>query len=150
MKQIVLYLLLTVLFLGCQDVDRPEKPDDLISEEEMVNILTDVYIANAARSVNNRALRERGLKLDSAIYRKYNIDSVQFAKSNAWYTSSLNTYNAIFKQVQQKLELLKTQADSLVDERVTEFKDTESVDSLLETPQLTEPIESEIDQDSLL
>ena len=148
MNKIALFLLACVVFWSCQDVDRPEKPDNLISKDEMVNILTDVYIANAARSVNNRAIREQGIKLDSAIYKKYNIDSLQFARSNAWYTSNLNTYSSIFQQVQQRLEILKEKADSLTDKRVTEFKE-EEVDSLPPSPQLTDPVESEIDQDSL-
>ena len=57
--------------ISCQDVQKPEKPANLISQEIMVDILTDVYISNAARNVNNKLLRNKNIKLDSVIFNKY-------------------------------------------------------------------------------
>ena len=71
------YLRLTYLiffmiyFISCQDVQKPEIPANLISQEDMVGILTDVYVSNAAINVNNKLLRNKNIKLDSVIFIKY-------------------------------------------------------------------------------
>ena len=69
MKQLLLLSLLVLSFTGCQNVAQPEKPKDLISKEKMVDLLTEAYLANAARSVNNQAIVDKGIKIDSLIYK---------------------------------------------------------------------------------
>ncbi|HBY66927.1 MAG TPA: DUF4296 domain-containing protein, partial [Flavobacteriaceae bacterium] len=81
------YLILLIVAFGCQSVQKPEKPENLIPKEKMIDIMMESYLSNAARSVNNRKLRSYGLKLDSLIYAKYNIDSLQLAKSNTYYAA---------------------------------------------------------------
>ena len=56
MKHWVPIFVLILSILGCQNVERPEKPKNLISKEKMVDVLTEAYLANAARSVNNQAI----------------------------------------------------------------------------------------------
>ena len=112
MKKALYILSFLLLFFGCQDIKRPEKPKNLISEATMVDVLVEVYLGNAARSVDNVAMRNKGVKIDSFLFKKYNIDSLQFAKSNAYYASDLNTYNAIFQQIKLKLEALKTEENN--------------------------------------
>jgi hypothetical protein len=95
-------------------VKRPEKPENLIPEEKMVDVLTEAYLINAARSFDKRTIIENRVKLDSFIYKRFNIDSLQFAQSNAFYTSDLNKYNDLFTKVQTRIELLKKNADSML------------------------------------
>ncbi|MFK5983138.1 MAG: DUF4296 domain-containing protein [Flavobacteriaceae bacterium] len=105
---------ISVLFLySCQDVKRPEKPTNLISKDKMVDILSDVYISNASRNVNNKLIKKMNLRLDSLIYAKYEIDSLQFVKSNAFYSSDLKTYGNLLSQVKSRFEILKIEKDSL-------------------------------------
>jgi len=111
MKKVLYILSCYLLVLGCQDIERPEKPENLISEADMVEILAEVYLGNAARNVDNKTMRNKGMKIDSFLFKKYNIDSLQFAKSNAYYASNLNTYNTIFKKIELKLEALKNEED---------------------------------------
>ena len=59
----ILVLLLIITYTSCQDVKKPEIPTDLISQDIMVDILTDVYISNASRNVNNKLIRKRNLHL---------------------------------------------------------------------------------------
>ena len=101
-----------LVFTSCQDVKRPEAPENLISEVQMVEIMTDAYLMNAARSIDIRKIRKEGISLDSIIYAKFEIDSLQFAKSNAFYTNDLNTYNDLFLKVEQKLIIEKAKRDS--------------------------------------
>lgn len=109
----ILVLLLILSYTSCQDVKKPEIPTDLISQDIMVDILTDVYISNASRNVNNKLIIKRNLKLDSIIYNKYNIDSLQFVVSNTYYSSDLITYGNLLTQVQNVLVLLKKEKDSI-------------------------------------
>lgn len=89
------FVLVVLIFLGCQEVKKPEKPSDLISKDKMVDILIDVYISNASRSINNKLIKDYNIKLDSIIYIKYNIDSLQFVESNGYYSSNLKTYTKL-------------------------------------------------------
>lgn len=107
------FVILILLILGCQDVKKPEKPQNLIPKESMVNILTDAYISNAARSINNKRLKEYQVSLDSIIYKKYGIDSLQFIESNAYYSSNLKTYTKILVSVEERLEILQKEKDSI-------------------------------------
>jgi len=106
-----------IFFIGClvscQDVQKPKKPANLISQEIMVDILTDVYISNAARNVNNKLLRNLNIKLDSVIYSKYRLDSLQFALSNNYYSSNLDIYRNLLVKAQEKLKLLQIEKDSM-------------------------------------
>jgi len=46
-------LIFSFLFLAsCKDVDLPEKPDNLIDKDKMVEVLTESYINNSARSID--------------------------------------------------------------------------------------------------
>lgn len=147
MKQLILIFTTIFLLSGCQHVERPEKPKNLISKAQMVDILTDAYLSNAARSINNRTIREQGIKLDSFLYKKHKIDSLQFARSNAYYTANLNTYASIFQQVEERLLALKEKADSL-DGKTKKGNEQSAKDSIQDAPTLIESMESETAQDS--
>lgn len=105
-------LLIMLFALGCQDVTYPEAPENLIPEEKMMDIMADAYSGHAARSVNNRILRSNQVALDSTLYRKYSIDSLQFARSNAYYTTDLNRYERLLIGVEKRLIDRKQQVDS--------------------------------------
>ena len=106
-------LIISLLALGCQSVEKPEMPEDLIARDVMIDILTDAYLSNAAKSVNNKIIRQRGIKLDSFIYKKYGIDSVQFVRSHAWYNSDLSTYEGMFVEIETRLAKMAKELDSL-------------------------------------
>ncbi|MDC0857954.1 DUF4296 domain-containing protein [Flavobacteriaceae bacterium] len=99
--------------ISCQDVQKPEKPANLISQEIMVDILTDVYVSNAARNVNNKLLRNKNIKLDSVIFNKYKVDSLQFVLSNNYYSSNLDIYRDLLIKAQEKLMVLQIEKDSI-------------------------------------
>jgi hypothetical protein len=115
MKHWVLIFVLILSILGCQNVERPEKPKNLISKEKMVDVLTEAYLANAARSVNNQAIIDKGIKVDSLIFKKFEVDSVQFAKSNDYYAADINMYLDIFQKVEARLVAMEKKLDSIRD-----------------------------------
>ncbi len=102
------------LLFGCQDIKTPQKPDNLIPQDKMVNILEQAYLTNAARGVENKAIVEKGIYLDSLIYHKNGIDSLQFAKSNAYYASNLNQYSEIFRELERRLDRAQKELDSVL------------------------------------
>lgn len=107
-------VLVIVIFLwGCQDVKHPEIPENLIGKEKMVEILTDAYLANAARSIDQKAILAHGLKMDSLIYKKHQIDSLQFADSNEYYSANLKDYFEMFQKVEINLEVFRKELDSI-------------------------------------
>ncbi len=109
---------LTILFIvlgcwSCQDVKYPEKPEDLIGKEKMVDILTEAYLANAAKSVGIKPMEANGIQIDSLLYTKFNVDSLQFARSNAFYAADVNVYISLFQEVEIRLQKMETELDSL-------------------------------------
>ena len=110
-----LYSLIAILIVAvsCQDVKLPEKPENLIPEGKMIDVLTELYLSNAVRTTNIRKARESGYKLDSMLYKKFVIDSLQFVKSHDYYSADIDEYAKLFEKVKAKLEILKVEADSL-------------------------------------
>jgi len=143
MKHWVIILILILSILGCQNVERPEKPKNLISKEKMVDVLTEAYLANAARSVNNQAIIDKGIKVDSLIFKKFEVDSVQFAKSNDYYAADINMYLDIFQKVEARLVAMEKKLDSIRD------LDRKRKDSV-ESKQNKERIIAEPKRDSLI
>ncbi|WBL25953.1 DUF4296 domain-containing protein [Zunongwangia sp. HGR-M22] len=107
--------LIFLIFIGfsCQDVKHVSKPDNLIPMDKMVDILTEIVLVNSARNYNKIKLEQTGLKPDKYIYEKFSIDSVQFQKSNAYYSENYNDYVGIFDRVKDTLDTLKEHYNKL-------------------------------------
>lgn len=106
-------LLFLVLFVGCQDIKKSPKPDDLIPREKMVDVLTEISLLHGARSYNKNLLEEKGIDPNRYIYEKYHIDSLQLVKSNDYYAENYTIYQQIYSEVKERLESLKVEYDTL-------------------------------------
>lgn len=109
-------ILLLVFFGSCQDVERTRKPENLIPEDRMVDVLTEISLVHGARSYNKQMLEQTGLKPEEYIWRKFDIDSAQFARSNDYYARNYQQYQQIYERVKLRLENLKITYDSLREE----------------------------------
>lgn len=138
-----LYLTMVFVFMGCQDVKRPERPEDLIPRDKMVDIFTDAYVMNAARSINLKVITDNGVVLDSVFYTRYDIDSLQFVRSNAYYTANLNEYLSLFEEVEQRLLQLETKKDSLDLFKIKQAEAALKKDSIKAQSGLVEPVETD-------
>ena len=107
MRKLLVVFLFGLLAVGCQDIELPERPDNLIDRDTFSEILVDTYLSNAARNKSYQDIQEQNVRLEKYIYQKYGIDSLQFAKSNAYYSSNLDGYLEILQEVEQKLIELK-------------------------------------------
>lgn len=114
MKYWIVFLI-PLMIVACQDVQRPEKPKNLIAKDVMAEVLTEAYLANAGRSVDNKTVEIKGVKLDSFIYTKFGIDSLQFVRSNNYYAADINTYVDIFQKVEENLKAIENRLDSIRD-----------------------------------
>ncbi len=123
MNKVIFYTVCSVLLMvSCQDIKVPEKPKNLIPKDTMVMIFTDAYLVNAARNLNAQIIKKNKVALDSLLYKKYNIDSLQFAESNAYYSLDISTYSAILEKVEKNLLKRKTLMDSLLKKHEAEKK----------------------------
>ena len=112
-KNISAILILCLLILACNENDKPERPDNLIPKEKMSDILHDLYIINAAKGVNRKVLETKGFMPETYVLTKYNIDSTQFADSNAYYAFDTDTYKSIVDQVKGRLEREKAEFEEI-------------------------------------
>lgn len=111
MNKIFTLFVFLLLIVGCTSNTIIDKPDDLISKNEMVDILTDMLIAIGAEDIKNNNL-QRNVNYFPLVFEKYNIDSTQFKESNAYYISKIDDYEQILKRVEARLKKLKEDADA--------------------------------------
>ncbi|MFD2563219.1 DUF4296 domain-containing protein [Aquimarina rubra] len=122
MKKRIIYslFLLALLVFSCQDLDKPSKPDNLIAEDKMVEILTDIAFIKAAKGSYKKVFDIEKINPEEYILKKHGIDSLVFAENNSWYTAQLDEYEEIFNKVKKniegskiKFEKLKKEEDSI-------------------------------------
>ena len=103
MKKLICIFL--VIFSCSFNIETKEVPDNLISEEEMINILYDMSLISVSKGINKRILENNGMKPKKYILKKYDIDSLQFVTSNEYYSKDLERYLSIYEEVLNKLEV---------------------------------------------
>ncbi len=102
MKKLFSFVLIISL-LSCND-NLLEKPDNLIPEDKMVEVLEDLAIVNAAKSTNISVLHDNDIEPMAYIFEKHGIDSLQFVESDRYYASLPPEYERIYKKVESNLE----------------------------------------------
>ena len=75
-----------------------KKPDDLITNDSMVLLLSDLYLATASKMYKNK-LKERNIDYTFLVYEKYRVDTARFRRSNFYYTTKIDEYEKIYKRV---------------------------------------------------
>lgn len=109
-----------LLFFSCQDIEKVEKPNNLIPEQKMAEVLTDLSLLNSAKNYNRKFLEETGLRPDEYLYNKHNIDSAQLSQSTRYYAANQARLEVIYKRVKSNLE--KLQRDMEVIKAIEEKK----------------------------
>ena len=119
MKRTIYILFIFFTLASCTSRTIYKKPENLIGKEKMINIWTDLYIAIGAKSLKTKKL-EKNKNYIPLVLEKYKIDSIQFSRSNIYYTSRIEEYEEMFEEVQKRLNDLKniydpeTEIDSLI------------------------------------
>lgn len=112
MKQL-LVILLGILIISCSDNPAP-KPDKLLSEDVMKDILFDVVVLQAAESTVGHKLDQYNLKLTSFIYKKYEIDSLTYYQNQKYYAADPKKYKKMYKEVLEKLDEAQSKTEPKV------------------------------------
>jgi len=112
------YILLLLIVISCKSnsIDKPKKPDNLISKNKMIAIIYDISLINSAKGVNKKLIESEGIIPEEYIYKKHNIDSLQFVLSNEYYAYNLKTYEDIYDGVKFKLEKDKKHFNVILEE----------------------------------
>lgn len=113
MRKIIALLTIVILFLSCKD-EVVDKPEHLIDEDVMVDIMYDLTVLEALRNQNPASLDSFKINSRDYIFKKYKIDSAQFAKSNVYYASDYTEYKDMFDQISKRLKANTKSVDSLI------------------------------------
>ena len=98
MKKIVVFLGVLCVF-GCS---KNEKAD--VSQEKMVDVLTDLTVASSARSISNKRDSVQYIVSYENILKKHGLDSLQFVKAQRVYQEDPDVYTAIYDSVYNRLQ----------------------------------------------
>jgi hypothetical protein len=85
-KGIVLsFFSLVFIVFSCQSLDRTQKPENLLSEDKMIEILSDIAFLKAAKGSYKKVFDIEKINPESYILKKHGVDSLVFAENNNWY-----------------------------------------------------------------
>ncbi len=129
----IIYVVVFLICIACQSVDKVEKPKTIIDEDRMVEIFSDIAFIKAAKSSNRKTFEEDSINPETFILRKYGIDSTVFAENNAWYTDDMERYKALFEKVKTNLEKERTEFEALKKEEDSIKKREDSIQKSLDT-----------------
>jgi hypothetical protein len=107
MNKIIFSAIILIVFSSCE---KPvvSKPVNLIEREKMVNIMYDLTILESMKVEQYTLLDSIKYTPNQYIYKKYKIDSVQFAKSNLYYAADYKDYEKIYNEIKTRLVAEKT------------------------------------------
>ena len=144
MKKIIIifFIINSCIFMDEKNV----APDNLISEDKMIEILYDMSLISVSKGINKRIIENNGMKPKKYILKKHNIDSIQFVASNEYYSKDLETYLSIYEEVLKKLQ---SNREIVIDtiESKKEERARRSEEIILETPKNNKLSKPNLDDD---
>lgn len=112
-KVIIPFLIILSVFVSCKK-ELAKEPKHLIEKEKMVDIMYDLTILGAMRNQNAVLLDSFKNNSNEYIYKKYKIDSVQFAQSNIYYAADFKGYKIMYEQVKSRLDKNKSLTEAVI------------------------------------
>ena len=70
----ILILIVAVTMSSCDRTEKPPAPENLLSQDKMVEVLYDVYVLNAAKGASKTVLEKNGIFPQDYVFQKHNID----------------------------------------------------------------------------
>ena len=149
MRNLLVLLTFVILLTNCNS-SPVEKPKDLIDKDVMVDILYDLYIANAMNSSDTRYLKDLNLTPAKYVYNKYKVDSLQFSRSDRYYATDVDEYENMYKRLTTKIQNEKAAIDAIIAKNPTpEVKSSLDTGKLRDSLRKKRALRSEINLDSL-
>lgn len=95
--------------------DKVKPPDDLITRNEMVDIITDMHIFDAVMASEQKKggknVQDQKYYLYNSIMEKYNITRERFEESFKYYQRDFEVMDDIYADVITKLSIMKSEAE---------------------------------------
>ena len=129
MKRVLFLILILLLVTRCSE-KVIEKPEDLIARDKMVEILFDMALINAGKAIDPNIMDQNQIEPMSYIYRKYEIDSARFVKSDLYYASVPLEYEAIYKELEERLDAERKR----MEEEMNKERDTTDYENPVRLP----------------
>lgn len=127
MKYIFGFFLILTLF-ACSD-KTIEKPDNLIEEAKMENILYDLALLQAIKGNDAKLLPKNNIDPKKYVFQKYKIDSLQFVNSNKYYSADIENYKIMYERVLERIKNNKAKAEKTL-KTETKAKQKKAKDSI--------------------
>lgn len=103
MKKVILIFLL-VFNIACDKDFSAPKPDILLEQEKIENILYDIKLLSASKSKYYKMLKDNNIEVAPFIFDKYAIDSTTLSQNIAYYaTHSFEKAKEIEKNIELRL-----------------------------------------------
>jgi len=126
MKKLLVNIVAFTLLFSCGN-GKIKKPEDLIPQSEMVDIIVDLNMMSSGQGLNKSVLVKEGIIPEEYIYKKYDIDSARFIRSNEYYAHHIDMYQNIYDNVKKKLNEKKAEYKRISEEEEKEKKIQDSI-----------------------
>lgn len=116
MRHICFLVLMTWMTSCMQHV---EKPDNLISEEKMTQVLTDIYIHQQSSYIN--VIGEEPLdyaKVNAYLLHRHGLTITDFEKNYEYYLLNPDLYESVLLKIRDELESRLPEEDQLKRENI--------------------------------
>lgn len=111
---LIISLFITLTITSCKNENslilNIDKPDDLLSEDSLINVLVDIHMADAIISQSTFVNEEKKTFTYSAygnIFKKHNISKTRFETSLGYYSASPDELHKIYEKVLAKMSELE-------------------------------------------
>jgi hypothetical protein len=111
MKKIIYLFSLIFLFACAQSKDEVKIPDDIIPPQEMINVIIDFHIAEAAlvECQNKKEdVNVTTILYYNSILKKHKITRAKFDKSMKFYTENIQLLQIIYEEVGNELSTMQS------------------------------------------
>ena len=110
-KNILIFFIMLVF--SCQDSGLIEKPENLLDELTMENIIYEAIMMDVMSTFKPKNKKFIDIIGSPYLFLKYNIDSLQLARSNEYYTKNPKVMSKIYKKVLMRMERNKDSIDNI-------------------------------------
>jgi hypothetical protein len=103
MNKLLLFFIGLVFIVTSCNTGAVEKPNNLLDEDKMVDIIYDLSLLDALRNQGSFSQKKYPSSTEF-LKQKYKIDSLTFAKNSLYYASDLKKYKRIYDDVKKRLD----------------------------------------------
>ena len=115
-KKILLFLVVLSMLLSCKK-ELVKTPNHLIEKDKMVNIMYDLALLEAIKIQNPSSLDSFKINSNEYIFKKYKIDSLQFAQNNIYYAADYKEYKKMFEKIKSRLDKNKISVENSIKDK---------------------------------